>query len=80
MDEATTQLRRIDPAQPPYGDQPSYGDQAPYGNQTPYGHQAPYGDRNGHQQPYAQQYPQGYADQRYDGGRDDGRQPYNPGY
>ncbi|MFE0204776.1 DedA family protein [Streptomyces sp. NPDC058985] len=50
MDDATTQLRRVDPYQQP---QQSYGGQQP---QQPYTQQQP-------QQPYAQQYPQNYNDQ-----------------
>ncbi|WP_409470507.1 DedA family protein [Streptomyces sp. HC307] len=89
MDDATTQLRRVEPN---YQDQP-YGDQS-YDNQ-PYGDQA-YGDQGYPQQgqdqqqygygqtpqPYAQQYPQGYQQQPYGSqqGYQQGRQqyPYDP--
>ncbi|MFE0801865.1 DedA family protein [Streptomyces sp. NPDC058812] len=65
MDDATTQLRRVDPY-PPQPQQQSY-DQS-YGNQ-------PYGQ----QQPYAQQYPQGHGQQPY-GDQQGGQSPYNQGY
>ncbi|MBZ9642628.1 DedA family protein [Streptomyces sp. PSKA30] len=89
MDDATTQLRRVEPN---HQDQP-YGDQA-YGEQ-PYGDQ-PYGDQGYPQQgqdqqqygygqtpqPYAQQYPQGYQQQPYGSQQDyqQGQQqyPYDP--
>ncbi|MFB6556365.1 DedA family protein [Streptomyces sp. NPDC056405] len=66
MDDATTQLRRVDPY-PPEPQQQSY-DQA-YGNQ-------PYGQ----QQPYAQQYPQNYGQQPYGDQQGGGQSPYNQGY
>ncbi|MFV0134512.1 DedA family protein [Streptomyces sp. HMX87] len=62
LDDATTQLRRIDPQQP--------YDQG-YGGQN--GHQQ-------HQQPYAQQYPQGYGQQQYGGRQGSTQHPYNQGY
>ncbi|MGW0914725.1 DedA family protein [Streptomyces sp. NPDC002784] len=69
MDDATTQLRRIDPAdQPPQ--QQYYGQQQPYAQQQPYGQQ----------QPYAQQYPQGYGNQQQYGGRPNDQYPPNQGY
>ncbi|MFA3877642.1 DedA family protein [Streptomyces sp. MMCC 100] len=49
MDDATTQLRRVDPY-----DQPQQQYDQGYGNQSYGGQQPP-------QQPYAQQYPQGYG-------------------
>ncbi|MEU5138290.1 VTT domain-containing protein [Streptomyces sp. NPDC021139] len=63
MDDATTQLRRVDPYDQPqqqYGQQYDQG----YGNQQP------------PQQPYAQQYPQGYGDQPQQYGD---QYPYNQG-
>ncbi|MEW2396295.1 VTT domain-containing protein [Streptomyces sp. NPDC046862] len=53
MDDATTQLRRVQPAQQPQQPQQQYGNQGqdPYGNQG----QDPYGYQD---QQYAQQYPQ----------------------
>ncbi|GCB47129.1 DedA family protein [Streptomyces sp. NL15-2K] len=58
MDDATTQLRRVEPAQQPYESDQGYGYQQdqPYGQQDqPYGQQdQPYGQQD---QPYAQQYP-----------------------
>ncbi|MBZ6132944.1 DedA family protein [Streptomyces olivaceus] len=66
MDDATTQLRRVDPYQQPQQQSPQH--QQPYQQppQQPYQQQPP-------QQPYAQQYPQGY-------GQQPGRDPYNQGY
>ncbi|WP_395572905.1 VTT domain-containing protein [Streptomyces sp. BK79] len=80
MDDATTQLRRVDPEpQHPqqygqsYGNQ-GYGDQG-YGGDQPYGQEQPYGG----QQPYAQPYPQGHGRQPY-GDQQGGQQyPYNQG-
>ncbi|WP_217140759.1 DedA family protein [Streptomyces sp. AC627_RSS907] len=78
MDDATTQLRRVDPYQQPqqpqqqygqgYGDQ-DYGQQQQYAQQYPqgYGQQQPYGDQQG----YGQQQP--YGDQQ------GGQYPYNQG-
>jgi membrane-associated protein len=63
MDDATTQLRRVDP----YG-QP----QQQYGQQYDQG----YGNQQPPQQPYAQQYPQGYGDQPQQYGD---QYPYNQG-
>ncbi|MFJ9585887.1 DedA family protein [Streptomyces acidicola] len=52
MDDATTQLRRVPPAEPqPYG---NHQPQQPYGNQQP---QQPYGNQQS-QQPYGNQQPQ----------------------
>ncbi|MGW0818828.1 DedA family protein [Streptomyces viridiviolaceus] len=76
MDDATTQLRRIDPQHQPYQQQPQ-----PYSQQQPQPYrQQPqnpgYGDQNyGHpqQQPYAQPYPQDY-------GQQGNQNPYNQGY
>ncbi|MFD7279669.1 DedA family protein [Streptomyces sp. NPDC059862] len=89
MDDATTQLRRVEPnhQDQPYGDQ-AYGEQ-PYGDQ-PYGDQGyPQQGQNQQQygygqtpQPYAPQYPQGYQQQPYGAQQDyqQGRQqyPYDP--
>ncbi|MFH8978385.1 DedA family protein [Streptomyces sp. NPDC017890] len=64
MDDATTQLRRVDayPQQP----QPQQPQQQSY--DQPYGQQ----------QPYAQQYPQGYGQQPH-GDQQGGQYPYNQG-
>ncbi|MFJ3667557.1 DedA family protein [Streptomyces sp. NPDC090106] len=70
MDDATTQLRRIEPTDPdPYGDQ---GGRQQYGgyDQQHYDQQH-YGQQPQAQQPYAQQYPQGYDNQQ--------QYPYNQG-
>jgi membrane-associated protein len=79
MDDATTQLRRIPPAEPQqqpypqqndqYPQQYGYGDQQPYGyDQGGYGTQQPYGAQ---QQPYEHQQP-------YEGGQPYGNQQYPP--
>ncbi|MCQ4199898.1 VTT domain-containing protein [Streptomyces coelicoflavus] len=69
MDDATTQLRRVDPY-----DQPQQQYQQPHQQyQEPQQYQQP------PQQPYAQQYPQGYGQQRY-GGQQGDQDPYNQGY
>ncbi|MCF2129857.1 VTT domain-containing protein [Strepomyces sp. STD 3.1] len=65
MDDATTQLRRVDPYQQP---QQSYGGQQPQQPYTQQQPQQPYTQQQP-QQPYAQQYPQNYNDQY----------PYNQG-
>lgn len=75
LDDATTQLRRIDPTDQPPQQQPYGNQQQPYGNQ-----QQPYGNQ---QQPYAQQYPQQQYPQDY--GRQqpypqNNQNPYNQGY
>ncbi|MFI1509299.1 DedA family protein [Streptomyces sp. NPDC020597] len=63
MDDATTQLRRIDQHQP-YGDQHQpYGDQGHHGHQDHHGHQNGHGQQGGQGQTYeneyyGQQYPQ----------------------
>ncbi|GGT12424.1 MULTISPECIES: DedA family protein [Streptomyces] len=82
LDDATTQLRRIDPTDQPPQQQPYGNQQQPYGNQQqPYGNQQqPYGNQ---QQPYAQQYPQQQYPQDY--GRQqpypqNNQNPYNQGY
>ncbi|KOG35403.1 DedA family protein [Streptomyces resistomycificus] len=86
MDDATTQLRRIPPADDPYGHQGQQGDQGHYGDQghQQYGHdQQHYGQTPQQQQPYAQQYPQGYGQQQPYGAQqgDNGQQnPYHQGY
>ncbi|MBT2416042.1 VTT domain-containing protein [Streptomyces sp. ISL-12] len=90
MDDATTQLRRVPPAdQPPQ--QQYYGNPNPNPNQQPYAQQPqqpqqPHGQQypqHPHpQQPYAQQYPQqqypqGYGQQQYPQNE---QNPYNQGY
>ncbi|GAA5212111.1 DedA family protein [Streptomyces thinghirensis] len=64
MDDATTQLRRVDP----YPPQQQY--------QQP--QQQPYDQPYGQQQPYAQQYPQNYGQQPY-GDQQGGQYPYHQG-
>lgn len=64
MDDATTQLRRVDP----YPPQQQY--------QQP--QQQPYDQPYGQQQPYAQQYPQNYGQQPY-GDQQGGQHPYHQG-
>ncbi|MER7188938.1 DedA family protein [Streptomyces flaveolus] len=73
MDDATTQLRRVDPYEQPQQPQQQQYDQG-YGNQS-YGNQG-YGNQ---QQPYAQQYPQNYGQQPY-GDQQGGQYPYNQGH
>ncbi|MEU0472401.1 DedA family protein [Streptomyces olivaceus] len=77
MDDATTQLRRVDPYQQPQpqphqqqSPQPHQYDQG-YGNQPDQGY--------GRQQRYAQQYPQGYAGQQPYGDQQGDQYPYNQG-
>ncbi|MFE1048130.1 DedA family protein [Streptomyces olivaceus] len=75
MDDATTQLRRVDPYQQPQQQspqqpQPHQYDQG-YGNQPDQGY--------GRQQRYAQQYPQGYAGQQPYGDQQGDQYPYNQG-
>jgi membrane-associated protein len=68
MDDATTQLRRVDPY-----DQPQQQYQQPHQQyQEPQQYQQP------PQQPYAQQYPQGYGDQPHSQQYGD-QYPYNQG-
>jgi membrane-associated protein len=69
MDDATTQLRRITPADQPPHSQQQYGNG--YGQQH---HGQP------QQQPYAQQYPQNYGHQQPYGGQQNQQYPYNEGY
>ncbi|MGP2438290.1 DedA family protein [Streptomyces sp. JW3] len=70
MDDATTQLRRIDPTDQHQPPQQQYGNQQ-YGNQQ----RQPYPQQPYPQQPYAQQYPQ----QQYPQGHGQQEQPYgNP--
>jgi membrane-associated protein len=86
MDDATTQLRRIPPADQPqqhYGNHSGHGDQ---GGQQ-YGYDQNYDQNYGQasqQQPYAQPYPQGYGDQQpygtQQGGRQNEQNPYSQGY
>ncbi|MEU4142966.1 DedA family protein [Streptomyces parvulus] len=56
MDDATTQLRRVDPYQQPQQPQQQYQQpQQPYAQQYPQGYgQQPYGDQQGGQYPYEQ--------------------------
>ncbi|MEU9590439.1 VTT domain-containing protein [Streptomyces sp. NPDC048193] len=80
MDDATTQLRRVDPYQQPQQPQQPQYDQG-YGNQ-PYGDQGQgYGNEGygNQQQPYAQQYPQTYGQQPY-GEQQGGQYPYDQGH
>ncbi|MFB7089813.1 DedA family protein [Streptomyces sp. NPDC056296] len=65
MDDATTQLRRVDP----YPPEPQYQQPQQQSYDQPYGQQ----------QPYAQQYPQNYGQQPY-GDQQGGQSPYNQGY
>ncbi|MEU5624895.1 VTT domain-containing protein [Streptomyces tendae] len=72
MDDATTQLRRVDPYDQPQQQYPPQYDQRydqGYGNQ-------PHGTQQPPQQPYAQQHPQGYGDQPQQYGD---QYPYNQG-
>ncbi|MFE1027224.1 DedA family protein [Streptomyces sp. NPDC058818] len=59
MDDATTQLRRVDP----YPPQQQYQQPQQQSYDQPYGQQQSYDQPYGQQQPYAQQYPQNYGDQ-----------------
>ncbi|MFJ8194866.1 DedA family protein [Streptomyces sp. NPDC096094] len=69
MDDATTQLRRVDPYPPaPQYQQPQQPQQQSY--DQPYGRQ----------QPYAQQYPRNYGQQPYGDQQGGGQSPYNQGY
>ncbi|AOW88329.1 DedA family protein [Streptomyces olivaceus] len=82
MDDATTQLRRVDPYQQPQP-QPQQSPQ----HQQPQQHQQQYDQGYGNQpdqgygrqQPYAQQYPQGYGGQQPYGDQQGGQYPYNQG-
>ncbi|GAA3821403.1 VTT domain-containing protein [Streptomyces phyllanthi] len=73
MDDATTQLRRVEPAEPQqYGNRP----QDPYGyqqDQDPYGHQQP-------QDPYGYQQDQQYAPQYPQQGGQHQQYPYGQNY
>ncbi|MET8573089.1 VTT domain-containing protein [Streptomyces sp. NPDC004783] len=70
MDDATTQLRRVDPYQQPQQPQQPYDEG--YGNQ-----QQPYDEGYGNQQqPYAQQYPRNYGGQNQQYGD---QYPYDQG-
>ncbi|MET9139183.1 DedA family protein [Streptomyces parvulus] len=75
MDDATTQLRRVDPYQQPQQPQQQY--QQP---QQPQQYQQPQQPQQYQQpqQPYAQQYPQGYGQQPY-GDQQGGQYPYDQG-
>ena len=83
MDDATTQLRRVDPYQQPqphqqpqqrygqgYGNHPGQGPSPSQGQ----GQNQGYGG-----QPYAQQYPQGYGGQQPYGDQQGGQYPYHQG-
>ncbi|WP_329412317.1 VTT domain-containing protein [Streptomyces sp. NBC_00704] len=75
MDDATTQLRRIDghDQQYPYGDQYGGQGQQPHGQQN-YGQQQPHGQQNyGQQQPHGQQ---NYGQQQPHGQQNYGQQNY----
>ncbi|QIP71820.1 VTT domain-containing protein [Streptomyces sp. VN1] len=83
MDDATTQLRRVDPYQQP---QPQPQPQQSPQHQQPQQHQQQYDQGYGNQpdqgygrQPYAQQYPQGYGGQQPYGDQQGGQHPYNQG-
>ncbi len=72
MDDATTQLRRVDPYQQPqqqYQPQPQSPQQYQAQPQSPQQYQQP----PQYQEPYAPQYPQ------QDYGRQGGQYPYNQG-
>ncbi|MBZ6176534.1 VTT domain-containing protein [Streptomyces olivaceus] len=79
MDDATTQLRRVDPYQQPQQQSPQH--QQPQQHQQQYDQR--YGNQSdqgyGRQQPYAQQYPQGYGGQQPYGDQQGGQYPYNQG-
>ncbi|MFE2189800.1 DedA family protein [Streptomyces olivaceus] len=79
MDDATTQLRRVDPYQQPQP-QPQQSPQQPQQHQQQYdqgyGNQP---DQGYGRQPYAQQYPQGYGGQQPYGDQQGGQYPYNQG-
>ncbi len=79
MDDATTQLRRVDPYQQPQPQSPQH--QQPQQHQQQYDQR--YGNQSdqgyGRQQPYAQQYPQGYGGQQPYGDQQGGQYPYNQG-
>ncbi|WP_077799090.1 DedA family protein [Streptomyces sp. JHA26] len=94
MDDATTQLRRVDPydqpqqpqqpQQPHQYQQPQQYDQSQQHQQQPQRYdqsQQPqqYDQSQQYQQPYAQQYPQGYGRQPHDG-QQTGQDPYHQGY
>jgi membrane-associated protein len=85
MDDATTQLGRVPPAQQPqdpYGNQGYSQQQQPYGSDQGHQQGQGYGYQQGQDQPYAQQYPQGYPQvQQYPQGYQQGQQyPYGQDY
>jgi membrane-associated protein len=73
MDDATTQLRRVDQYEQQYQQPqpPQYQQPQQYQPQPPQYQQSP-------QQPYPQQYPQNYGQQPY-GDQQSGQHPYNQG-
>ncbi|TXS50359.1 hypothetical protein EAO75_11355 [Streptomyces sp. uw30] len=77
MDDATTQLRRIEPDDPPQQQNGNHGQQQ-YGYDQQYYGQQPQQPQQ--QQPYAQQYPQGYGQQQPYGGQQNQQYPPNQGY
>ncbi|MFE0673272.1 DedA family protein [Streptomyces sp. NPDC058867] len=79
MDDATTQLRRIDPTDDEPPQQQYYGQQQPYAQQYPqqYGNQPQYGGQQYGDQPQYGGLPHG--DQQYDHQRN-GQYPHNQGY
>ncbi|MGV9984820.1 DedA family protein [Streptomyces olivaceus] len=80
MDDATTQLRRVDPYQQPQPHQqqsPQQPQPQPHQYDQGYGNQPDQG--YGRQQRYAQQYPQGYAGQQPYGDQQGDQYPYNQG-
>ncbi|MEU6556940.1 VTT domain-containing protein [Streptomyces sp. NPDC046915] len=60
MDDATTRLRRVEPA---YEEQ-SHGQQQPYGQQQSYGADDQYHGQQQYPQDYGRQHPQGYGQQQ----------------
>ncbi|NEB61592.1 hypothetical protein G3I61_18145 [Streptomyces diastaticus] len=78
MDDATTQLRRVDPYDQPqqYQQQRPQQYQQPQQYDRPQQHDRPQQYQQPPQQPYAQQYPQGYGDQPQQYGD---QHPYNQG-
>ncbi|MFC8566345.1 DedA family protein [Streptomyces sp. NPDC057245] len=80
MDDATTQLRRVDPYQQPQQPQQHQQPQQQYGQG--YGNHPGQGQGQNQGyggQPYAQQYPQGYGGQQPYGDQQGGQYPYHQG-
>ncbi|MBU6532371.1 DedA family protein [Streptomyces mayonensis] len=78
MDDATTQLRRVDPYQQPQQPQQHQQPQQQYGQG--YGNHPGQGQNQGYGgQPYAQQYPQGYGGQQPYGDQQGEQYPYHQG-